>query len=105
VVNKLSSVEVFEAIQTILGRLTTSAVGFTAHARQRARERQFTSDDVRRVLTRGRVAREAEWDERFGNWKYTINGRDNDGYPLAIVVAIEPEFERITVITGKDVDD
>jgi hypothetical protein len=66
------------------------------------RERQFTVDEVRRVLMYGTVSSRTEWDEQFGNWKYQVSGRDYDNVPLVLVVAIIPSQSRITVITGRD---
>ncbi len=96
----LGPVEAYEAIQRLLE--LRDSIGLTAHARQRMRERQFTVDDVRRVLLFGRVSGTPQWDDRYRNWKYEVSGLDYDNEPLVLVVAIEPAFGRITVITGKD---
>ena len=40
------------------------------------------------------------WDERYGNWKYRVSGTDLDGESLTVIVAIEPEWARLTIITG-----
>ena len=48
------------------------------------------------------VSARAEWDERFENWKYRVTGLDCDREPLSLVVAIEPAFARIVVITAMD---
>ena len=78
------------------------SIGWTKHARDRADERQFTADDVRRVLVRGTVSPNPEWDETFENWKYKVCGQDYDGDPLAVIIALEPALGRLTVITGED---
>lgn len=96
----LSPIEAFETIQRILE--ATDSISWTTHARQRALERNFTADDVRRVLTTGTVSPKPEWDDRYENWKYTVSGWDCDNCPLAVVVAVEPQWARITLITGTD---
>lgn len=65
--------------------------------------RQFTVDDVRRVLTTGTVSSVAEWDDRFQNWKYSVSGFDCENDPLVVVIALQPALCRITVITAKDI--
>lgn len=41
-----------------------------------------------------------EWNEAAQQWKYTITGRDIDGDELKLVIAIDPDLRRLTVITG-----
>ena len=41
-----------------------------------------------------------EWNERFGDWTYRVSGTDLDGDDLTVVVALDPEWARITIITG-----
>jgi hypothetical protein len=52
------------------------------------------------VLRSGVVSATPEWDERFENWKYRVTGHDCDREPLSLIVAIEPAFARIVVITA-----
>jgi hypothetical protein len=96
----LTPTEAYEAIQRLLA--LRDSIGWTAHARRRARERQFTADDVRRVLVNGTVSAHPIWNEEYRNWIYKITGRDYDGDPLALVIALEPRLGRITLITGED---
>lgn len=96
----LDPVAAYEAIQRLLA--SRDSLAFSAHARRRMRERQFTVDDVRRVLMFGTVSGSPEWDETYQNWKYELSGRDYDNVPLVLIVALEPALGRITVITGKD---
>lgn len=99
----LSPVEAHETIQRILD--ASGSLSWSRHARDRAVERRFTADDVLRVLRFGTVSFHPEWDERFEDWKYTVSGVDRDGVPLAVVIALEPRWHRITLITGKDTND
>jgi hypothetical protein len=97
----LSPAEAYEAIQRLLSE--GDVIAWSMHARQRARERGVTTDDVRRVLVMGTVSPSPEWNERFENWNYVVRGRDLDGIPLAVVIALVPAQCRITVVTVKDV--
>lgn len=96
----LSPAEAHEAIQRLLG--LRNCLGWTKHAEDRAADRDFNADDVLRVLTKGTVKPNPEWDSVFQNWIYTVCGRDYDGERLAVVIALEPTLGRITIITGKD---
>ena len=96
----MTPIEALEAIHRLLEQRDT--ISLTAHVRIRMRQRNFTMDDIRRVLLKGIVSPHAEWDETSCNWKYKISGRDYDNQPLALVVVIEPSIYRITVITGTD---
>jgi len=49
------------------------------------------------------VAADPEWRDTHQQWVYVVSGVDYDNEPLAIVVALEPAPNRITVITGHDV--
>lgn len=96
----LSPTEAYEAIQKLLE--LRDSIGWTTHARQRARERRFTADDVRRVLVHGTVGTQPTWNDVHQNWCYKVSGRDYDGVPLAVVIALDTKSERITLITGED---
>lgn len=95
---QLGPVEAHEAIQTLLSKV--GGIGLTAHAKARAAERNFTIDDLYRVLEKGAVAPIAEWDDRSKNWKYVVTGADCDHQPLSVVVVIDLGWERLTVITA-----
>jgi hypothetical protein len=95
---KLSPADAYAAIQRLLNE--HDAIGRTAHAQERMLDRGFTVDDVRNVLRKGKVSPDVEWDERFENWKYTVRGLDCEGEELSIVIALQPAFARITLITG-----
>ena len=48
----------------------------------------------------GTIGSQPKWDDRFEQWKYRVQGRDLDGEELTLIVSIEPEWERIAIITG-----
>jgi hypothetical protein len=64
-------------------------------------ERSVNDDDILHVLRTG-MASAPEWNEDHQNWKYPVSGLDLDGIPLVVVIALEPRFCRITVITVRD---
>ena len=97
---RLSPGEAYEAIQRILD--TSGSIVWTDHARRRARERQFTAQDVLQVLRHGSVGPSPEWDGQYQSWKYRIAGRDLDHVPLTLVLAIDESTQAIVLITGHD---
>ena len=97
---QLSPIEAFEAIQALL-KECGPRLGKPQHVRDRMVERNVNDDDILKVLRTGTVS-PAEWNDKHQNWRYPVSGRDLDGAPLAIVIALEPQFCRITVVTVKD---
>lgn len=95
----LTPVEAYEAIQRLLD-LGPDVISFTQHARTRSAGRNFNRRDVERVLRNALVSPSPEWNEAAQQWKYRITGSDVDGDELTLVVAIEPNLQRMTVITG-----
>lgn len=95
----LGTADAYATIQRLLAR-GTEAISFAHHGHQRAREREFNRRDVQHVLTTGTVGVDPEWDARFEQWKYRVAGRDLDGEDLTLIVAIDPQWNRITIITG-----
>lgn len=51
------------------------------------------------MLRSGTVG-DARWNDRFGNWTYRVRGTDLDGAELTVVIALDPAWARITIITG-----
>ena len=92
----LAPTEAFEAIQRLL---ELGAISFARHAREQALKRNFNTRDVEHVLRTGHVGRPS-WDEQFRNWKYPVSGTDLDGEDLTVIVALDPVYARITIITG-----
>ena len=95
----LTRAEAREEIRRLLLLRGLGALSFVRHVRERARERNFDERDVEQVLMNGSVDDVAR-DERHGNWKCRVTGTDVDGEDLTVIVALDPAWERITVITG-----
>ncbi|MCY4074136.1 MAG: DUF4258 domain-containing protein [Acidobacteria bacterium] len=88
-----------EEIRRFVRRRGPGALSFPRHARERASERNFDARDVEYVLMNGSID-EVDWDERFGSWRCRVRGTDVDGEDLTVIVALDPAWERITIITG-----
>lgn len=95
----LTPTEAYEEIRRLLQQRGLGAISFAPHARKRARERHFSTRDVEHVLRTG-VVSEPTWNERFGNCTYRVSGTDLDGEDLTVVVALDPAWARITIVTG-----
>ena len=94
----LNAVEAFEAIQNLLEG-GSDAISFAGHAHERGRARRFNRRDIEHVLRSGTVG-DAGWNDRFRNWTYRVRGADLDGDELTVVIALDPAWARITIITG-----
>jgi hypothetical protein len=95
---QLSPVEAHEAIQEII---SSDGVSFSRHVVcESGPSRHIDADDILKVLQDGMVSSNAEWDEIFQQWKYRVSGRDYDSDPLVVIVALDPAFNRLTVITA-----
>ena len=95
---QLSPVEARDAIQQIV---SSDGVSYSRHIRRESGPgRHIDSDDILKVLQDGMVSCNAEWDDRFQNWKYKVFGRDFESDPLTVVVALDLAFNRLTVITA-----
>jgi hypothetical protein len=97
---QLNPIDAFEAIQALL-KECGERLGKTRHARERMIERNVNDDDILKVLRTGIVS-PAEWNDEHKNWRYPVSGLDIDGDSLVLVIALEPQFCRITVITVRD---
>jgi hypothetical protein len=88
-----------EALGALRLALTVSTVDFSRkHFRERMQERGFDMNDVTHVAKEGTIRRPPEFDIKFRNWKYTVEGRDVEGETLGIVFSVEDGL--VTLITG-----
>lgn len=71
------------------------------HARERMIERGVNDDDILTVLRDGFV-QDAVWHDERQQWRYAVCGCDLDGVPVVVIVVLEPQHCRITVITVTD---
>jgi Domain of unknown function (DUF4258) len=91
----LSPTDVIAAIQRIVEE---GDVIPSIHIKQRMRARNFSMEDVFQVLETGRLWKPPQWNATYKNWEYDIEGRDIEGDPLTIRVAIDDD--ELTLITG-----
>jgi Domain of unknown function (DUF4258) len=59
----------------------------TGHCADRIAERDLTNGDVLSVCRSGAVIKPPEWDIKFRNWKYTVEGLNVDGVRISVVFA------------------
>ena len=84
------------------GSLVRNAAGrgnliYSAHVKLRMRERGFSIHDVLFILQHGKLTGK-KFKEDHGNWTYTIQGQDLDGYDGRVITAIISE-QTLHVIT------
>jgi hypothetical protein len=70
----------------------------TRHIRDQMRKRDFDMGDVRHVARFGTVRRPGEFDVRYGNFTYCMEGSDGEGRALNIIFATGKGHVRL--ITG-----
>lgn len=90
-----------DVTETIRRCLTAGSVVPTRHFRDQAFLRDYTIQDAINVLQWGEVSSEArEWSEKVGRWGYRIHGPDLEGDVLTVVVGIDPDRERVWLVTA-----
>ena len=94
----LTPTEVSAEIQRLL-EPGLDAISFCRHARNKGRRWKFSTRDVEHVLRTGNIG-DSSWKEKFRNWTYRVRGTDLDDEDLTIVVAVDPAWKRIRIITG-----
>lgn len=69
------------------------------HGQQRMHQRDVTEDDVREALTNGEIKRPAEWDDRYNNWKYRVEGIDLEGEELRVITIIVEYDHKLRILS------
>ncbi len=83
----------------ILEILESGFVQTGSHCREQMLEREFLMPDILKVLQTGEVKPgSADGDEVKGIFR--VYGHDNEGNPLALVVEIDENQNRLRIITG-----
>lgn len=97
---KLIDLSQYRALQIVQAASKDSArVFYTAHARQRMRQRRITPTQVMRCLAHGRISEGPVADKMKGGWKCTVE-HYSAGDAIGVSVGIETmEAEAITIIT------
>ncbi len=63
-------------------------------------KRNFTASDVLKVLSTGKLLKRREYDNKYQNWKYRVEGEDVEGEKLTLIFSINREKDAIILITG-----
>lgn len=74
------------------------------HATDRQRERRVTAGEVHKILRCGAVVNAPHWDTKFNNWVCEVEGPDQDGRFVRVVVGIREDKPQIAIITVVDLD-
>lgn len=80
-----------EAVTLIRHCLDEGRVILSKHFRQELRAEDLTLQDAFYVLQTGAVFREPEFDVRYREWNYRIEGAEPDGKRLAIVFCFKED--------------
>jgi hypothetical protein len=74
---------------------------FSLHSRFDHPERHLSIDDILNGLKiEWRGCKVDEFNDEEWQWKYLIKTADIEGFPLVIVVALDPKNNRFTVVTS-----
>ncbi len=72
----------------------------TFHSASERAERNVSQDDIAAMLeSQWKLEGAPEWDGTHKNWKYRLEGYDLEGDALVLVVTVNEELKRVTVIT------
>jgi len=89
-----------EAKAKILQILQTGEVIPTwYHAAQRMKQRDVMDDDIQEALANGEIKRPAEWDDRYNNWKYRVEGTDVEGEELTVITIIIEQDHLLRILS------
>ena len=79
--------------------VTTGSLRIADHAQRRMRKRRFGTQDARYVMASGEI-KSMSYQDDFGDWKIEIVGEDLDGYELTLLVGLDLDESRVSLITG-----
>ncbi|CAN5570907.1 hypothetical protein BH10ACI4_BH10ACI4_13680 [soil metagenome] len=72
----------------------------TFHSASERAARNVSQDDIAAMLeSQWKLEGTPEWDGNHKNWKYRLAGVDLEGDSLVLVVTVNEELKRVTVIT------
>ncbi|WP_263380734.1 DUF4258 domain-containing protein [Granulicella paludicola] len=72
----------------------------TRHAGQDRSYRNVSDDDIQHMLLGPwALERTPEWSEEHRNWKYRVRGADIEGDELTLIVSVNTEGQKLSVIT------
>jgi hypothetical protein len=71
----------------------------TFHSADERSYRNITQEDMLHMLQGAWMLAGTEFDDEYHNWKYRVAGKDIEGDDLALIIAVDPDENRITVIS------
>ena len=88
-------------LQTAVARAVNSGtVRQSFHSDVERSHRNISYEDIIHMLGRTwKLDRKPEYDEEHQNWKYRLAGEDFEGDELVLIVAVDTDENRITIIT------
>jgi len=90
----------FEAERLIQLILKEGIVEPTHHCLNRSMlTRNVTMPQLLHALKTGKIIRQPEWDDKYMNWKYRVEGVDTDGDTLIAVTIIIELDQTLKIIT------
>lgn len=99
--SKTPPLSAIEAKAQILTILEDGEVKLSAHLRQeRMSQRTLLINDIKAVLRNGDILRMPEWEEKYQNWKYRVEGKDVAGEDLNVITVIVTKTLQLIVITA-----
>lgn len=97
---KYSPQQALELIRKILNEGGYISPSKRHAKRDRMPERDVDMQDIEILLLEtGSIKREPEWDDEHLNYKYRIEGIDDYGDELVVIIVIDDENWRIQIIT------
>lgn len=90
---------VSEAKDLIRRCLRVGRIILSTHVQGQMKDRKFSIQDIRNVMLGGEI-KTITPDQEYGNIKVEIDGGDIEGEGLTVVLALDPDENDATIITG-----
>lgn len=88
-----------ETLQRKLKAIYSNGLVFTGHCLVRMTKRNASLGDILHSLKSGVILRNPEWDVEHENWKYRVEGFDQDGFDLTVIIATDEAMKTLYLIT------
>ncbi len=91
---ELSEADLKATIRQILG--SDGMLYYSRHAEIRMGQRGYNYRDITYILEKGDLIG-TEYNDKAGNWKYTVHGEDLDGDSGTVVIAVIKQREGVVI--------
>jgi hypothetical protein len=88
-----------EALRICRRLLKNGAFVPTPHFKGRMARRNILIRDIFRVINKGEIKDQPEWDMEHQNYKFSVSGNDIEGNELEVVVGLFIEEEMMSFVT------